>query len=98
MLSQLGITAAFSPENARFTKMIDDYPYNIFLDKVIHKTYIDVDENGPEAAAVTVGMVGTGSVPTEEPIEFTADGPFTYFIYDEANGEIFVLGRYAYAE
>lgn len=98
MLGQLGIKTAFSPENARFTNMIDEYPYNIFLDKVIHKTYIDVDENGTEAAAVTVGLVGTGSVPTEEPIEFTADGPFTYFIYDEANGEILFLGRYAYAE
>lgn len=98
MLGQLGIKTAFSPENARFTKMIDDYPYNIFLDTVIHKTYIDVDENGTEAAAVTVGMVGTGSVPTEEPIVFTADRPFTYFIYDEANGEILFLGRYAYAQ
>lgn len=98
MLSQLGITAAFSPENARFTKMIDDYPYNIFLDKVIHKTYIDVDENGTEAAAVTAGMAGGSAAPTEDPIAFTADRPFTYFIYDEANGEVLFLGEYAYAQ
>lgn len=98
MLSQLGITAAFSPENARFTKMIDDYPYNIFLDKVIHKTYIDVDENGTEAAAVTVALPGGSSAPTEDPIAFTADRPFTYFIYDEANGEVLFLGEYAYAQ
>lgn len=98
MLSQLGIKAAFSPRSARFTKMIDDYPDNIFLDKVIHKTYIDVDENGTEAAAVTAGMAGGSSAPSEDPIAFTADRPFTYFIYDEANGEVLFLGEYAYAQ
>lgn len=96
-LQQLGIEKAFASGGAEFTKMIDDYPNNIFVDKVIHKTYINVDENGTEAAAVTAGMAGSGA-PTADPIAFTADRPFTYFIYDEANGEVLFLGEYAYAQ
>jgi serine protease inhibitor len=38
------------------------------------------------------------SIPTEEPIVFKADKPFTYFIRDNANGEILFMGEYAYIE
>lgn len=98
MLGELGMKQAFSDQNTEFTKMIDDYPLNIFIDKVIHKTYIDVDENGTEAAAVTAVINAAGSAMPPEPVSFVADKPFTYFIYDEANGEILFMGEYAFAE
>ena len=98
MLGELGMKKAFSDQNTEFTKMIDDYPLNIFIDKVIHKTYIDVDENGTEAAAVTAVINAAGSAMPPEPVSFVADKPFTYFIYDEANGEILFMGEYAFAE
>ncbi len=98
MLGELGMKQAFSDQNTEFTKMIDNYPLNIFIDKVIHKTYIDVDENGTEAAAVTAVINAAGSAMPPEPVSFVADKPFTYFIYDEANGEILFMGEYAFAE
>lgn len=97
MLKELGIETAFSEARADFGGMVDNYPMNVFIDKVVHKTYIDVDENGTEAAAATGVMAGGTAMPPE-PIEFTADEPFTYFIYDRANDEILFIGEYAYAE
>ena len=78
--------------------MFTETPDNIFISDVIHKTFISVDENGTEAAAVTgVGMGGSG-MPTEPPIIFNANKPFTYYIRDDLNEEILFMGEYAYAE
>lgn len=102
ILKQMELTKAFDQDAAQFPNMIENHGFdNIFIDKVMHKTYIDVDENGTEAAAVTaVAAGGTTSVapPPPEPIPFVADRPFTYFIYDEAHHEILFMGEYVYAE
>ena len=70
-----------------------------YIDEVLHKTYIDVDEKGTEAAAVTAAMFGGGSayIKPEEPIEFTADRPFTFVIKDNTSGEILFMGKFSYA-
>jgi serine protease inhibitor len=47
-------------------------------------------------AVTGIGM-DEASMPTDEPIEFTADKPFTYFIRDDERGEILFMGEYAYA-
>ena len=98
MMKSLGVQTAFMEKQADFSPMIGEKL--LFIDSVLHKTYIDVDENGTEAAAVTaIGMVGTGAyIPDPEPIEFKADHPFTYFIRDDASGEILFLGQYAFAK
>ncbi|NLO42940.1 MAG: serpin family protein [Bacteroidales bacterium] len=97
-LSQMGIKTAFNPDKADFKNMFTDTSDNICISDVIHKTFINVDENGTEAAAVTgVGMAGSG-MPTEPPIIFNANKPFTYFIRDDINEEILFMGEYAYAE
>lgn len=97
-LSQLGIHTAFDKDTADFKNMFTDTPDNIFITDVIHKTFINVDENGTEAAAVTGISFGTTSMPVEPPVEFIADSPFTYFIRDDASGEILFIGEYAYAD
>ncbi len=94
-LSQLGFENIF---DFGFDKLLKNEP--LFVDDILHKTYIKVDEKGTEAAAVTVvGMMGSGN-PQEmpEPIEFKADKPFYFVIRDNENGEILFMGRYAYAE
>lgn len=98
LLGQLGINRAFSKDAAQFPNICDGIPTgeNVYIDKVIHKTYIDVDENGTEAAAVTaVIAAGAASIITDEPIEFKADKPFTFIIRDESSGEIIFMGRLA---
>ena len=96
IMKALGVQTAFAEEEADFTPMIGEKL--LFIDETLHKTYIDVDENGTEAAAVTSISAGATSAPVDEPIEFKADRPFTYFIRDDASGEILFLGQFAYAE
>lgn len=94
VLKAVGIKRAFA-EDAEFEKMFDSG--NMWIDSSIHKTYIKVDEEGTEAAAVTaIGMAGSALPP--EPIEVKFNKPFTFVIKDDANGEILFIGRYCFAE
>ena len=78
-----------------FGKHSDDVRF--YIDKVLHKTYIDVDENGTEAAAVTAVITeATSLMPDLGPKEFVADKPFTFVIAD--GKEILFMGEYAYAK
>lgn len=102
-LQALGVQTAYDPENADLSAMLD--PSGLpgqqhFLDTVLHKTYIAVDEKGTEAAAVTAAMAG-GAAPPERPElirSFTADSPFWFVIRDNAKGEILFAGRYETAK
>lgn len=96
VLKQMGINIAFT-NAADFSNMFDNVEAHI--SDVIHKTFIEVDENGTEAAAATVILMTKNSLPMPEEIkEFKANKPFTYFIRDEVSGEILFLGEYAFAK
>lgn len=103
-LQALGVRTVYDPENADLTAMLD--PSSLpgqqhFLDTVLHKTYIAVDEKGTEAAAVTAAMTGEGSAMPSRPELvriFTADEPFWFVIRDNAKGEILFTGRYETAK
>lgn len=68
----------------------------IFINRVIHKTFIDVAEKGTEAAAVTAVEMKVGSAPMEpeRPFQFNADRPFLYAIVDDETGLILFLGTF----
>ena len=96
VLKQMGINIAFT-NAADFSNMFDNVEAHI--SDVIHKTFIEVDENGTEAAAATVILMTKNSLPMPEEIkEFKANRPFTYFIRDEVSGEILFLGEYAFTK
>ena len=103
-LQALGVRTVYDPENADLTAMLD--PSSLpgqqhFLDTVLHKTYIAVDEKGTEAAAVTAAMTGEGAAMPSRPEmvrTFTADSPFWFVIRDNAKGEILFTGRYETAK
>ena len=96
VLKQMGINIAFT-NVADFSNMFDNV--EVHISDVIHKTFIEVDENGTEAAAATVILMTKNSLPMPEEIkEFKANRPFTYFIRDEVSGEILFLGEYAFAK
>lgn len=97
VMQALGVSDAFDKNKADFSPMIS-VP-EVFITDTIHKTYIDVDENGTEAAAVTGIMAGTTSAGAPAPsVIIKFDRPFSYIIRDDANGEILFMGEYAYVE
>lgn len=97
-LQQQGVNLAFDSELADFSNMMDSGNY---IDKIIQKTKIKLDENGVEAAAVTaIVMDATSAMPPEpvQPIFFIADEPFEYYIYTTVEGaatpELLFYGQY----
>lgn len=103
ILKSLGINTAFDSEKAEFkNKMFEGISTNdnVWIDDVLQKTFIEVDEDGTEAAAATaVIMKNTAAFPIEEEIkEFKADKPFIYFILDEGTKEVLFMGEQAYAK
>jgi len=89
-LKSLGITAPFAGGLC-----IEDGDCSVPIDKVIQKTYISIDENGVEAAAVTAVTVMKSLLfmtPTKATL-FLADHPMQFFIHDEEENLILFEGR-----
>jgi serpin B len=90
VLQSMGMTDAFS-DSADFSGM--DGKKDLFISAVIHKAYVDVNEEGTEAAAATgVVMRLTSLGPNETPV-FRADHPFLFLIRDNKSGGILFIGR-----
>lgn len=89
-LINLGLGIAFSG-SANFSDISD---VAIFISFVLQKTFIDVKEEGTEAAAVTIIGFERTSVPSQpSPIFFNANRPFVYLIKDNATGSICFVGK-----
>jgi serpin B len=89
-LTSLGMAQAFVPDEADFSGM--DGQKDLYIQDVLHKAFISVDEAGTEAAAATAVIVGTTSMPAE-PVLMTIDHPFVYFIRDIQTGAVLFVGR-----
>lgn len=92
-LSEMGMPTAFS-SNADFTGMFDSSKTNenLFISEVIHQAFVQVDEEGTEAAAAT-GVVMAGTAMPTDPIEFRADHPFIFIIQENSTGSILFMGK-----
>jgi serpin B len=92
VLQALGVKLAFDPVQGDFSLLADlDRP--VYFDKVIHKTYIDVNERGTEAAASTVIQMRAGSAaPADTPFEMTVNRPFLFMIKDVQTQVVLFLG------
>ena len=81
-LAEYGVSDAFGA-GADFSGMLD---YSVFVSDIIQKTRIKLDEGGVEAAAVTAILLEKGAYHMpEEKKEFTADRPFSFYIYTTCN-------------
>lgn len=89
-LSTMGMSDAFSPEEADFSGI--DGSMDLFIQQVVHKAYVSVDETGTEAAAATGVTVGVTSAPAE-PVQLQIDQPFLFVIRDIESGTILFVGR-----
>ncbi|MFX1451518.1 MAG: serpin family protein [Promethearchaeota archaeon] len=95
-LKEMGIVDAFDQDKADFSGIAPRNPdLNLFISEVVHKTYVDVNEEGTEAAAATAAVMLLGAAPEEPkpaPI-FKADHPFIFLIMDVKTKNILFLGR-----
>ena len=89
-LIDLGLGIAFSG-GADFSR-ITGTP-NIFISRVIHQTFIDVQEEGTEAAAATIVELRETSAGGDSTPIFRADRPFLYFIKENSTGALLFMGK-----
>ena len=80
---------AFSA-NADFSGMTGNR--DLFIDEVIHKSFVSVDEAGTEAAAATAVIMKLTAIPGM-PVNVTIDRPFIFLIRDIETGAILFVGR-----
>jgi len=96
LLQSMGMVSAFVPHSADFSGMTGTR--DLFISAVLHKAFVDVNEEGTEAAAATAVVMVRASArpvrPTKPPV-FRADHPFVFAIRDNRNGAILFLGRVA---
>ncbi|HLY09846.1 MAG TPA: serpin family protein [Planctomycetota bacterium] len=88
-LQAIGLGSAFGPA-ADFTGVSSEPGFAI--SEVLHKTFIDVNEKGTEAAAVTMPMMA-GSAPPKKTVEFKVDRPFLFLIRDLPTRTTLFMGR-----
>lgn len=93
VLAEMGMPTAFDWSNADFTKLGHSTDGNLYIGKVLHKTFIQVDGMGTEAGAVTMVQMNYGCAmgPESEVKEVIVDRPFVYMILDsETNLPLFI--------
>jgi serpin B len=93
-LAEMGMQSMFSPLSADFTLVHPTAP--LFVSLVKQKAFVEVNEEGTEAVAVTIiGMVMAADPGTPRPEikEFYVDRPFLYFIKEQSTGTIFFIGE-----
>ncbi|KFV97896.1 PREDICTED: heterochromatin-associated protein MENT-like isoform X1 [Eurypyga helias] len=88
-LSSMGIQNAFDPVQADFTGM--SAKKDLFISKIIHKAFVEINEEGTEAAAATGVLVLRSKAPT---MTFKADHPFLFFIKHNKSQTILFFGRF----
>jgi serpin B len=90
-LSAMGMKEAFTMA-ADFSGM--NGKKDLFISAVVHKAFVDVNEEGTEAAAATAVIMGRGAaVAAPPPAVFKADHPFLFLIRHEKSGAILFMGR-----
>jgi len=91
VLGAMGMVRAFDGQKADFTG-INAGKEPFWISEVIHKAFVEVNEEGTEAAAATAVVAMGGAAPAK-PVEFRADHPFLFLIRDTASGAILFMGR-----
>jgi serine protease inhibitor len=93
VLRTLGMVAAFEPYRADFSGICGN-PGDVYVTDVIHATFLEIDERGTEAAAVTAITMSVTSVPMErEKIVFNVDHSFLFVLRDTATNAILFMGH-----
>jgi serpin B len=87
IIAEMGMPSAFLPDEADFSAM--NGRRDLFIAVVAHKAFVQVNEEGTEAAAATGVGVGLTSVP----VPVRVDHPFVFLIRDHVTGSVLFMGR-----
>lgn len=88
-LSELGMGIAFDPNRADFYGIADVRPDRLYLTRVLQKTFVEVNEEGTEAAAATAVGVGVTSMPPTMEV----NRPFLFAIRERLSGAVVFMGQ-----
>jgi len=88
-LKRLGMREAFIPDGAEFTRISRSLGNHLYIDFVKQKAFVDVNEVGTEAAAVTVVGIGL----TSAPVPVQINRPFVFAIRERLSGTVLFLGK-----
>ena len=96
-VENMGMKLIFDEFRADFENMYDKsiLSENLYVSEIKQKTFVEVNEEGTEAAAVTViiGVTGEGNGGSLVPVPFFANRPFLYLIKEKSTGTILFIGR-----
>ncbi|XP_047088698.1 serpin-Z2B-like [Lolium rigidum] len=91
LIKGLGLQLPFSP-GADLSEMVDPpVAHNLYISSIHHKSFVEVNEEGTEAAAATSTQVSFRSLPPK--IDFIADHPFIFLIREDINGVVLFVGH-----
>lgn len=96
LLAKMGAGSIFSADTANFGGMYNraDFADNLYVSKVIHQSFIEVQEQGTEAAAATAVVMMMRAAPMpDSPVSFEADRPFLFVLQDDVTGNILFAGQ-----
>ncbi|XAR64076.1 hypothetical protein NMG60_11024282 [Bertholletia excelsa] len=92
VLKQLGLLLPFSGEG--LTEMVDSpVGRNLYVSSIFHKSFIEVNEEGTEAAAASAGVIKLRALLPMGNIDFVADHPFVFVIREDMTGVVLFVGH-----
>ncbi|KAF8766229.1 hypothetical protein HU200_007736 [Digitaria exilis] len=93
MLRDLGLTLPFDPISADFGDMLESSPEPLVVSEVYHECFVEVNEEGTEAAAATAAVMAFGCARPLAPVDFVADHPFMFLIQEDLSGVVVFAGQ-----
>ncbi|XP_022865503.1 serpin-ZXA-like [Olea europaea var. sylvestris] len=92
VLKGLGLVLPFSGDG--LTEMVDSPTgQNLYVSSIFHKSFIEVNEEGTEAAAATAGVIKQRSLTMEDNLDFVADHPFLFVVREDMTGVVLFIGQ-----
>lgn len=92
LLKELGLVLPFSG-GADLTEMVDSLVgQNLYVSSIFHKSFIEVNEEGTEAASASAAVIALRGLPPPK-MDFVADHPFLFLIREDLTGTVLFIGH-----